>query len=133
MSNPTYYSNWELVEDTIEYEYRNRVIVAVSAVISMVKIPQRRKVRSKTYEATIADVFGSDETPAPSYLAGDTNQFDNYNPENFTPEQIGTEAGKWHCDNISYTKELSVPVSRHIRVTWVKMGEWEQYDESESM
>ena len=127
MTAISYYANWELVEDTIEYEYRNHIFVAVSANINIVKTPQRRQVRSKTYEATITD--GVNEVPAPSYLAGDSYVL--VNPENLTP--TGTETGKWHCDNIVYTKELSVPVSRHIRVTWVKNGLWEQYDESESM
>lgn len=130
MSNIAYYANWELVEDTIEYEYRNKITASVSANIIVIKTPQRREVRSKTYEATIQDVGGA-EIPTPTYLAGDS--YIDANPENFTPQQIGTEAGKWHCDNISYTKELSVPVSRHIRVTWVKNGQWEQYDASESM
>lgn len=129
MTAPSYYANWELVEDTIEYEYRNKITASVSANIIVIKTPQRREVRSKTYEATIQDAFGTNETPAPSYLSGDSKI--TANPENLSP--VGNNANHWHCDNISYTKELSVPVSRHIRLTWVKMGDWEQYDASESM
>ncbi len=125
-----YYSDYELVADTIEYEYRNKVnIIYTQLNIAVWKVPQRRQVRTKVYEATIQEDCSESELPAPSYLAG--NSYVEVNPESLSP--IGTKAEQWHCDNISYTKELSVPLSRVIRITWVKEGAWTKYDDSESI
>ena len=123
MSDPVYASNWELTRDVMDWEYRTRTVAAVSINITVVSTPQRRYVRSKTYEATILDGVG--EIPAPSYTAGDT--YISANPESLSP--VGTGAGKWHLDNVDYGKTLSQPESRTVRITWVKTGAWEDISE----
>ena len=129
MSEPTYYSNFELVEDNVEFEYKTYyTYIAGGTNLVIIRQPKRRKIRSKTYAATIQDT-GSNEIPAPSYLAGSSTL--EPNPENLSP--VGNRTGQWRCDNVSYTKELSVPLSRVIRVTWVKTYSWEDVDESESV
>ena len=133
-SSPQYSANWELVEDSVEYEYRtDYVIIAGGAVPSITTYPKRREVRCKTYSATIKDSITNGvmdpETPAPSYEAG--NAHITANPESLSP--VGKNAGQWYCDNISYVKELSVPLSRSVRVTWRRNGVWEEYDESSSV
>lgn len=123
MTAPTYYANWELVEDTSEYEYKYRTYFILNYVsVRLI----RRKVRSKTYEATIQETPGVTELPAPSYLAGNTDI--EANPENLSP--VGSGPNEWHCDNVSYSKSLSVPLSRSIRVTWVRNGVWEEISDS---
>lgn len=122
MANPTYAANWELVQDDISYEYRNKVFGAGGASIIVVTTPQRRMIRTKTYEANIKD--GSNEVPAPSYLAGDN--YITANPENLSP--VGTQTGKWHLEAVSYSKGLTQPCSRTIRVTWSKDYAWEDIE-----
>lgn len=124
---PVYSSNWELVSDEISYEYGNRVFGSASINIIYVKIPRKRMIRTKTYEATILDAK-TNEVPAPAYLAGDLYVF--ANPENLSP--VGNDTNQWHCDNISYSKELSLPCSRRIRISWVKVYPWQTIDESDS-
>lgn len=125
MADPTFGANWELVEDSIEYEYRNKTSAFLAANLIVTTTPQRREVRTKVYEATIRD--GLNEVPAPSYEAGDSHV--SANPESLSP--VGNNTGKWHCDGIHYAKSLSQPLSRTARVTWVKTGAWQDYDESE--
>jgi len=120
---PDYASVWELVEDNTDYEYRNFTTVILGAGLVIDTQQQRRKIRSKTYAASIKD--GNNEIPAPDYLAG-LNSIE-ANPENLSP--VGTADNQWHCDNISYTKELSVPLSRNVRVTWVINGVWENIED----
>ena len=117
------------MEDSTEYEYKYRLIVVLTTSIYITKHLIRRKIRSKTYEATIQEDPNTPELPAPSYLAGNSDI--EANPENLSPVGPGTE--EWHCDNVSYTKEISVPLSRNVRVTWVKNGAWEVIDESDSV
>ena len=131
-SSPEYSAQWELVEDTVEYEYRNDyIIIAGGTVPSITRYPKRREVRCKTYQATIKDTITDGvldpELPAPSYESGDAHVY--ANPENLSP--VGTTWGHWKCDNISYTKELSVPMSRVVRITWRKDGLWEDYDDGD--
>ena len=129
-SSPVYSSTWELVEDTVEYEYRNDYIIAGGGVVpSILRYPKRRAVRCKTYEATILDDVEHPETeiPAPSYQAGDTYIY--ANPENLSP--VGNAYDQWKCDNVTYTKELSVPLSRVVRITWRKDSAWEDYNDGD--
>lgn len=123
MADPTFASNWELTRDVMDWEYRTKTAAVVASNILVVSTPQRRYVRSKTYEATILD--GTGEIPAPSYTAGDT--YISANPESLSP--VGTGAGKWHLDNVDYGKTLSQPESRTVRITWVKTGAWEDISE----
>lgn len=134
-TSPQYSANWELVEDTVEYEYRNDYIIIGGGPFPVItRYPKRREVRCKTYEATILDVqkeHPSDpdpEVPAPSYESGDA--YISANPENLSP--VGTAWGQWKCDNVTYTKELSVPLSRVVRITWRKDGLWEDYNDGDS-
>ena len=127
MSAPSYYSQYELVEDNVEYEYKTEyAYIAGGQNLVIIKTSRRRRIRSKTYEATIQD--GVNEVPVPSYLSGSTLL--EPNPESLSP--IGNGTNQWHLDNVSYTKELSQPLSRVIRVTWAMTYAWEDVDESES-
>jgi len=129
MSDPTFYSDWELVEDNVEFEYKTYYsYIAGGTNLIILRQPKRRKIRSKTYCATIQEDPTTYEI-APSYLAGSTTY--QPNPESLSP--VGNRIGQWRCDNVSYTKELSVPYSRVIRVTWVMTYSWEDVDESESI
>lgn len=123
-----YYSQWELVQDVAEPQYRTYVTAIAGNPPVVVTTRRRRVVRSKTYQATIRDGAGG-ELPAPSYLAG--NAHVEPNPEGLSP--VGNMAGEWHCDNVTYTKEQSVPMSRVMRVTWVSNGAWQVIDESSSV
>lgn len=123
-STPVFGSNWELVSDEISYEYRNKVFGTASINIIVVTTPQKRMIRTKTYEANILD--GSSEVPVPAYLAGDS--YISANPESLSP--VGNSTGQWHINNISYSKELSQPCSRRIRISWVKVYTWETITES---
>lgn len=120
--SPSYYSNFELVEDNTEYEYRTDYVYILGGVnLGILRYPKRRQIRSKTYEGTIEDLNSPEnEIPAPSYLAGSSSL--KPNPENLSE---GTGYGQWQCDNVTYTKGLSAPLSRVIRVTWVTKGQWE--------
>ena len=123
MADPVYSSTWELVEDTLDYEYRNKTTAVLGANLIVSTSAQRREVRTKVYQATILD--GSNELPAPSYQAGDSHI--DANPENLSP--VGNGADKWHCDGVHYAKSLSQPLSRSVRVTWVKRSSWATYEQ----
>lgn len=123
MASPRYASAFELVRDVMDWEYGNRTTVVVGANSIVSRVPQRRYVRTKIYEASILD--GTGEVPAPSYCAGDS--YISANPENLSP--VGTGAGKWRLDHVDYGKQLSVPRSRKVAVTWVKKGAWEDITE----
>ena len=131
-TSPQFSANWELVEDTVEYEYRNDYIVIGGGPVPVItRYPKRREVRCKTYEATIQDVISETvedpEVPAPSYESGNAHIY--ANPEGLSP--VGNLVGQWRCDNVSYTKELSMPLSRVVRITWRKDGTWEDIDDGE--
>lgn len=123
MANPTYISNFELVDDVVDYEYRNKSTIIGGANLIVTTQPERRYVRTKTYMATIKD--GVNEIPAPSYQAG--NSYITANPENLSP--VGNNVEQWHCDNVTYSKGLSQPCSRQVKVVWVYKGAWVTYSE----
>lgn len=125
-------TEWVLVEDNTECEYRINIAFSPAA---LDKVPKRRMVRSKTYEASFVDQE-TDPRIVPQYindiLSGDVyngnTKIANYpNPESLSP--TGVDKNKWHIDSKEYTKELSTPMTRRIRVTWVMQGDWETYTE----
>lgn len=119
------YSLWELVEDKTTYETRKKTFTYVSNYIAIVSTKQGRPVRQKTYECTIREDPDVAELPAPSYLAGNNELLPN--PENLRPR--GWMTDQWHPVDIQYTKTLSEPLSRRMRVTWEKFGPWFGYDD----
>lgn len=123
---PDFVCQLELIEDTIEYEYRNSIYWGPSGLI---KTPQRREVHTKTYEGTVKDKQGRNvtEVPQPDWLDTYFGQADSsLNPGNLSP--LGNDANKWHIDNKSYTHELSTPLSRVVRIVWVKNSAWAAYE-----
>jgi len=126
-------TEWVLVEDNTECEYRNNIAFSN---YGLWKSPKRRMVRSKTYEASFVDK-DNDPRIVPQYindiLSGDVldshnDPIANYpNPEGLTP--VGVDKDKWHIDSKEYTKELSSPMTRRIRVTWVMQSDWQDYDD----
>lgn len=129
--NIPYASKWTLVEDVTETEYRNNISWSNAGLF---KNPKRRDVRSKTYEATFVDEGDETETTAGSnYIAVPAYvnyilETDNFpNPETLSP--VGVDKNKWHIDSKEYTKELSMPETRRIRVTWVMQGDWADYND----
>jgi hypothetical protein len=125
---PTYYSQPELISDTIEFEYRNKVLIVVTTGFYVFKTPQKRSVRTKTYECSVVENPAVAELPAPSYVAGDN--YIQLNPESLSP--VGNDTGSWHCDEVVYEKTQSEPYTRKMRFVWVKNGGWTDYDGSNS-
>lgn len=134
LSNIPFATTWVLVEDNTECEYRNNISWSPAGLF---KNPKRRIVRSKTYEATFVDQE-NDPTVVPTYindiLSGDVTSggttIANYpNPENIPSTSIGVNKNQWHIDDKSYTKEISTPMTRRVRITWVMQGDWTDYNE----
>lgn len=132
LANIPFATTWVLVEDNTECEYRINIAFSPAA---LDKVPKRRIVRSKTYEATFVDQE-NDPTVVPAYindiLSGNVTSsgstIANYpNPENLSP--TGVNKNQWHIDDKSYTKEISTPMTRRIRITWVMQGDWTNYNE----
>ena len=132
-SNIPFATEWTLVEDNTECEYRNNISWSPAGLF---KNPKRRIVRSKTYEATFID-DENDPRVVPTYIndiltgsvtnSGGTTISNYPNPENLTP--VGVNKNNWHIDDKSYTKEISMPMTRQIRITWVMQGDWTDYNE----
>lgn len=129
ISDTSLYSKWELVEDSIKYETRRKTVIVGGYGPVVYSGRQARRIRTKTYECTIHDVDPDvAELPAPSYLAG--NLYIEPNPESLSPTGWGED--HWHPIDIQYTKVLSEPMSRKMRVTWETRGSWFPYDDEES-
>lgn len=130
MSTPTYYSTWELIDYKVQYELRKKTFLLRGYAQQLGIWTQARPVLLKTYEATIQDVDPAvAELPCPSYVAG--TSIINANPENLSP--VGWETGQWHLISMDYTKSLSDPMTRHVKVTWEQKGNWVTIeDESDS-
>lgn len=125
----SYYANWELVEEKVQYETRKKTFTSVTQQVVVYSWRQVRPVILKTYEATIQDTDPSvAELPAPSYVAGTNYLTDN--PENLSP--TGWESGQWHIADSQYAKQLSEPLSRRARITWEQFGNWQTIDTDES-
>lgn len=125
MPEPTipYATEWVLVEDNTEIEYRNNISWSPAGLF---KNPKRRVVRSKTYEATFVDQE-NDPRVVPAYINTILEWTNLPNPENLSP--TGVNKNQWHIDDKSYTKEISTPMTRHVRITWVMQGDWTDYTE----
>ena len=109
-----WYSNLELVEDSIKFETRRRTYAVLTSNIYVRTVYQQRQIRTKKYEGTFRDVDPNvSEEPAPTYLAGNNTVI--LNPENLTE---GGGIGQWHLIDVQYTKVLSEPLSRRYTVTW---------------
>lgn len=128
-------TSWVLVEDNTECEYRNNISWSPAG---LGKAPKRRMVRSKTYEASFVDK-DSDNDIVPQYINdilsgsitdahGDT--IANYpNPEPTVVTPIGVNVNQWHIDEKSYTKDISTPMTRIVRITWVMQSSWQDYND----
>ena len=125
----SYYANWELVDYKVQFERRtkNVIVGGYGPVVSSVR--QARPVLVKVYEATLQDTApATAELPCPSYLAN--TSYINANPESLSP--VGWGEGQWHMVDIQYSKALTEPMSRKVRVTWEQFGQWFSYDQSDS-
>ncbi len=135
LANIPFATTWVLVEDNTECEYRNNISWSPAGLF---KNPKRRIVRSKTYEASFVD-DENDPVVVPTYindiLTGSITDAGGYqilnypNPENIPSASIGVNKNQWHIDDKSYTKEISTPMTRRIRITWVMQGDWTDYNE----
>ena len=124
----TWYSNLELVEDSIKFETRRRTYAVLTSNIYVRTVYQQRQIRTKKYEGTFRDVDPNvSEEPAPTYLAGNNTVI--LNPENLT---VGGGIGQWHLIDVQYTKVFSEPLSRHYTVTWESYATGWQTVEQES-
>lgn len=138
-SNIPFATEWTLVEDNTECEYRNNISWSPAGLF---KNPKRRMVRSKTYEASFVDK-DNDNDIVPQYindiLSGSITDahghtIANYpNPEPTIITDVGVNVGEWHIDEKSYTKSISTPMTRTVRITWVMRTNWEDFDESTSV
>lgn len=135
-SNIPWATKWTLVENNIETEYRTNISWSPAG---LGKTPKKRAVESRTYEASFYDRKGDDavvmdnhhnETDyvaIPDYVRWILRQTNYPNPEGLAD---GSGVGEWHIDDRSYTKELSSPETRRIRVTWVMQSAWTDYSDS---
>ena len=108
-------SAYILVEQSTEYEYRT-----VWTFIGGTAIPtyKRRKFETKVYEGILTEHLDDGHNPQ-------------YNPQ--TDTDVPTEdnvptfglTSDWKLNAIEYTAQLSTPLSRDCRITYIRQGNWE--------
>lgn len=125
----SYIGQLELVDDTVDYEYRTHTIALVSRNVIIIREPQRRRIRTKIYEAVVEEDPNNLSLPAPEYVAG--LNMPEPNPENLSP--VGSGLNCWHLEKVQYTKTLSEPLSPRLQAIWVYRYDWQSMDESESV
>jgi hypothetical protein len=113
------YAGYELVEESEEYEYRNRYYFHGGSAFKDIR---RRKIHTKTWEATLTDDCG--EVKAYKHDQG--------YPGAVNPGDFNVQTSNWRLQAVEYTKSLSQPMSKVVRETWIEIGNWETVDESDS-
>lgn len=117
MSNIHAYTDYQLVEESEEYEYRNSYFFYAGTLVS--NHLWRRSVHTKTWEATPTDA-----------VSGSPSQY-NYEqgyPGSVNPGNLQYTDG-WRLQSVEYTKSISTPLSKDVRETWVLYGNWEDLGE----
>ena len=112
-------TGYELVEDNTEYEYRT-----IWTFIGGTAIPtyKRRKFQTKTYEAILTESFTNEPTAYNhNAVIPDGSQEHPY------PNPDSLDLTKWKVQSCEYTKSLSTPLSRDVRVTYIRQWDWETY------
>lgn len=113
-SNNVYtYAGYELVEQAEEFEYKHKYFYYLGFLIEHKLM--RRTLTTMTWEATLQDAISG----APSAYNHNQGYPSSVNPGNLS------EAQGWRLQSVEYTKSLSVPMSKDVRETWIKTGQWE--------
>jgi len=123
----TYQNGYTLVEDNTEYEYRSTWYFH-----GALPIESRwyRKFETKTYEATLTEYLTGEGVP--SAYNHDANIPTESNAKTLIGD-LAIQGADWKLQSIEYTKSLSTPLSRDIRITYIKQGNWVHIDASSSM
>lgn len=121
----TYQSSYTKVEQNTEYEYRTKYYFHAG-----IPIPSyyRRKFETRTYEATLTEKLpnGSGQYDHDAAIPTEANA-----KTVVGDNEISGDA--WKLQSIEYTKSLSTPLTRDIRITFIKHYSWEHIDVSESI
>lgn len=107
------YTNYTLVEEREEYEYRNSYFFYAGSLVS--NHLYRRSIHTKTWEATPTDAIAG--------AAAQYNHDQGY-PGAQNPGGLSINDG-WRLQAVEYTRSLSTPMSKNVRETWIKTGDWE--------
>lgn len=113
------YADYELVEENEQYEYHHSYGYVLWVQVSH-RI-YRRSIHTMTWEATLQETI--------------PGAIEAYNHEQGYPGYVNPgnldEADGWMLQSVEYTKNLSVPLSKDVRETWVKHGDWELVEDIE--
>ena len=115
---PVYtYTPYTLVEENEEFEYRNSYFFYAGTLVS--NHLWRRSIHTMTWEATLTDAINGS---ASAY-----NHEQGY-PGSVNPGNLSEQNG-WRLQSVEYTKVISTPMSKNVRETWIKYGDWEDLGE----
>lgn len=109
-------SAYILVEQSTEYEYRTRYTFIGG---NVGKDYFRRKFETRVYEGILTEHL--DDGHNPQYNPSTDTDV----PTENTAPRFGLPAD-WKLNAIEYTAQLSTPLSRDCRITYIKQYDWEQ-------